>query len=632
MKTLKKTNSVKETPTKIKKAKKEITFSDTEEDTEKDTEKKEDGVDDDRLRPYLETLKLDRFQAYESWFHLGSIIYNEGGSLGLFKEFSAKCKNYNAKACNDKWKEYQKNKGKKMMIGSLINMVKEDNPIKLEEIRKTDINSYLMKILMTGITDKLISEVFYLNNLNNIIYDENQKQWYTLNEYNIWEKDSVHEITKRISGSLPKLIDLFYADLVKENKIPDERRKAWSSNWIKASQYVSNVKSVKNIAEKMIEYYKNKTIYEKMDNVNNYLFAFNNGVYDLQSNEFRLPKPEELITCTCGYDYELSSDETKEEILKIVDSMFETKEDRHYILSTIAQCLSGIPSKEKFYFWRGQGRNGKGVMRDFIQQTFGPYFDNMNIEYLNQTKMGESATAADDVLAKKKNCRIVITTEPLSTANLKTNKIKQWSGGDPVQCRESYGKPFNFVPKFKLFIQSNFDINFSGNCGKAMLARLEVKEFPYCFVEDPKLEHEKQLNEDLKETIKTPAFRIAFFHILLEYYNKYIENNKKIEQPVSVKEETNKFFINSDPFSPFYEDIITKVADNTKYEKSSDLFKAFKKYHNSNDIVMNAIEFKAAMISKGHKDSTMKGCIIWRGIQIDDDKLNKLEEQEVLEV
>eukprot|EP01133_Synstelium_polycarpum_P013627 gene13627-16043_t len=89
--------------------------------------------------------------------------------------------------------------------------------------------------------------------------------------------------------------------------------------------------------------------------------------------------------------------------------MFENKEDTKYVLTTIAQSLSGnnVALNHKFYIWKGIGRNGKGIMRDFIQRTFGSYYDPMPIEYLNKSKHGESATAADEAIASKKNCRIV---------------------------------------------------------------------------------------------------------------------------------------------------------------------------------------------------------------------------------
>ena len=186
-----------------------------------------------------------------------------------------------------------------------------------------------------------------------------------------------------------------------------------------------------------------------MDNVNNYLFAFDNGVYDLKINEFRLPKPEELITTTCRYNYENITKEIKENIkflMKIIESMFSSEAVKDYSLLTIAQCLAGEDSMEKFYLWKGSGRNGKGTLRDIIMYTFGKYFDTLEIDYLNKTKQGQHANAADDIMTRKKNVRLVMTTEPDSQINLKTNKLRQWSGKDPIQCRALYGKSLIMYP------------------------------------------------------------------------------------------------------------------------------------------------------------------------------------------
>lgn len=81
----------------------------------------------------------------------------------------------------------------------------------------------------------------------------------------------------------------------------------------------------------------------------------------------------------------------------------------------------------------------------------GKYYDSMEIEYINKTKEHSHPTSADPIMAKKKNCRIVISTEPDLEIKLKMNKIKQWPGRDDIQCRHLFGNSFNFKPKFRFF-------------------------------------------------------------------------------------------------------------------------------------------------------------------------------------
>ena len=209
---------------------------------------------------------------------------------------------------------------------------------------------------------------------------------------------------------------------------------------------------------------------------------------------------------------------------------------------------------------------------------------------------------------------------------MKTNKIKQWSGRDPIQCRGIYGKPFNYVPKWKLFIQSNYDISFGGGDTKAMIERNKVTEFPFSFIDKPINKNEKKIDVELKERISGPGYELAFFHILLEHYKEIIKNKKVIEEPESVKEQTKIFFVSSDPFTPFFEDIIIKNGDDKKYIKSSELLATFKKYYSDGSAKMNAQEFKSSLISKGLKPSVLKGCIVWRGIEINFKKLKQITE------
>ena len=160
-----------------------------------------------------------------------------------------------------------------------------------------------------------------------------------------------------------------------------------------------------------------------------------------------------------------------------------------------------------------------------------------------------------------------------------------------------------------------------------MTERLEVLEFLYCFVKNPIQENEKPIDGEIKNKLKDPKYKIAFFHLLLKYYNKLQEINT-IELPTEIREQTDLYLIDNDPFGPFYDDIIEKVSNSTIYVKSSDLFNAFKKYYQGNP-KMNTKEFKAALIDKGLKPTILKGYVIWRGIKINEIKLNETKEETI---
>jgi phage/plasmid-associated DNA primase len=263
--------------------------------------------------------------------------------------------------------------------------------------------------------------------------------------------------------------------------------------------------------------------------------------------------------------------------------------------------------------------------------TFGKYFDAVNVEYLYKAKKnsGSDVKSADSILAKKKNVRIIMTTEPESGCKLNTQKAKEWSGKDPIQCRDLYGKTFNFIAKFHLFIQSNFEVSFKGADGKAVGERVKVQEFPYCFIENPVYEYEKLIKFDLKEEIKDPKYFIAFFHLLKRYYFKWINNNKIIVMPPNVKEQTELMKISNDDITPFFDAIVIKVNDTSCYVKKTDLFQAFRRFYLGDSKNVTPSDFTAGMLDKGLKLSVLKGNQIYRNVKINEEKLKQIEEEEL---
>lgn len=611
--------------TKIENNKKE------KEDTLNDTPK----VGADILEKYLECLNIQRFSGYQSWLYIGAIIYNEGGNFDIFNKYSMKANNYDKNSCIHKWKEFAKFRGNRVTILTLMKWAKEDNPTEYTKIRKRSINDEIEKIIIGTWSDNDLTHIFRLVNPDNIIYCDRSKRWYVLNSYNIWEYECSLTLINIVSETLPKLLPPIYKKVLKNitddlnNAHPSEvkeksaRLKYVKENYSKLYKYCSSIVPQNRIVEKLKSVYYDKLFHEKVDDVNSYLFAFKNGVYDLKNDEFRLPTPDELISETVNYEYFENINEDKMKIMgNIINEIFlKNKKDKDgqklkkYVMTTIAQCLAGVICSEDFFIWIGQGRNGKGIIRDMIKATFGPYFDSMEIEELDKTRVS-SSNSADINMAKKRHCRIVISTEPDSAMQLKTNKIAQWTGGDPITCRYNYDRTtFDYVPKWKLFIQSNYDLSFPGKNIKAFTERTNMIRFPFCFVDDNKLEHEKPKDPLLKQKLKDEEFKIIFFHYLLKYYRRF-SKTYVIKKPDVVKQETDILFATADPITPFFKDMIIKVDDNSKFVGSQKLYQAFKEYYSANDvdIKINAQEFKACLKEKGLKPSIKDGRIIWRNI------------------
>jgi len=249
--------------------------------------------------------------------------------------------------------------------------------------------------------------------------------------------------------------------------------------------------------------------------------------------------------------------------------------------------------EEKFWIWIGNGRNGKGVLRDLVLQTLGNYYDTIEIDYLTPQKV--DAGRADPVMAKKKNCRMCISSEPEQGVSLRCGKIKQLTGRDEVEVRFLKENTFKFVPVFKLIVLTNYEPTIDGFDG-GIGARVNLMTFMNKFVEkpDPKNKHEKLIDKSLKDRLGSLEYKLAFFDILLEHFQKY--KSEGLILPTRFKADTEEYLRKNDPVSTF----LMQNYDMTPYckdrIKACDLHNDFVQYAGSDSISM--IKFKSIMNNK----------------------------------
>ncbi len=216
------------------------------------------------------------------------------------------------------------------------------------------------------------------------------------------------------------------------------------------------------------------------------------------------------------------------------------KTDRTYLLKTLSLCLISDNFLEEIYVWVGDGSNGKGILRDMILYTFGEYFDNMNVKYLEKTKSTELSKIS------KKNSGIVISIQADGNVNLKCEKLKQILDRLPIKVKECDKSTYNFIPKFKLILQTNKIVNID-NYDSVVSKRLRFILFPNKFVDDPKFPHERKIDRSAKERIKDEKYRLAFFQILLNHYYDFVKNdNNKLEMTERIKNDTANYLQNND--------------------------------------------------------------------------------------
>jgi hypothetical protein len=113
-------------------------------------------------------------------------------------------------------------------------------------------------------------------------------------------------------------------------------------------------------------FYTNHKDFESKLNENPNLLGFNNGIYDLQSMEFRNGLPEDCITFNTNINYKPYVLGQNKDMEMFLEQILPDKEKRVYVLKFLASCLSGSTADETFNIWTGSGGNGKSNLIELI--------------------------------------------------------------------------------------------------------------------------------------------------------------------------------------------------------------------------------------------------------------------------
>ena len=267
---------------------------------------------------------------------------------------------------------------------------------------------------------------------------------------------------------------------------------------------------------------------------------------------------------------------------------------------------------------KGIGEIGKGFLGKLMEYTLDKFYDPLDIEYLCKTKHQSHSKSADPQMARKKNVRCVISTEPEGTAVLRTAKLKEITGRDTIQTRFLNKNCFNFEPKFKVFIQTNDEMIIKGD-DQGMGRRFRCITFRKKFVDNPKLPHEAKIDRALKTVIKGVKYRIAFSHMLVKYYKKYVKDG--LDMPKTFSDETKDYLNRYDPLKQFIENKLEVTNNRKDLISSSELYDEYLEYNGNDNKGIHRNNFKRKFQSKGFKFKRTKKGSGFTGIKMkkDDD-------------
>lgn len=273
-----------------------------------------------------------------------------------------------------------------------------------------------------------------------------------------------------------------------------------------------------------------------------------NGVYNLQTHELLPHSPDYLLTKITNVIYDQNA--KSEDWEKFIEEVTQAEDKERYLQVKAGYGMTADTSEESMDIIFGKStRNGKSTVLETLTYMLGSYAMNVNPETLAQ-RPRDSRSPSEDV-ARLNGCRFLVCPEPPKRMVFDVARVKTFIGRDTLTARNLYEKSFEFVPCFKLFMNTNYlpvvtdDTLFSSG-------RVRVITFDRHFAEE-------EQDRTLKDRLRSPENISGIFNWCLEGLKIY--QNEGITVPQCVKDATKEYRESQDKINQFISDTLEEKTD-----------------------------------------------------------------------
>lgn len=566
------------------------------------------------VKELVNSLNDFRAEVREDWLNLGFCLYNinQGDELlQIWDEFSKRSNKYEEGVCHKLWETMKETN---MSIGSLKWWSKKDNPQKYKEIVENNVSTYVDTAVRSEGTHYDIAVVCKYLFGEKVIYDESQKSWYYIDEdSSIWkESKEGNFITTKLSKETCKEFMkrcTYYTSIETDE---EERQAIYSQRAKVALRIATQLKNTSfqdNIKKQLKAVLSVSKFYETYIDKKIHLFAFNNGVYDLDEKQFRPTEPDDYIMTTCNYNYDEKIDKKyTDKILDVLGEIQDEDEKNNYLLDVLSLCLYGKNFHSNFNFFTGVGANGKSVLGNIMEMSFGDYFKKVSSNLF--TKKTTSSNSTSDI-ANLKSSRVVWFEEPEEDETLQTATMKELTGDATITARGLFKEPICFTPQFNIFGNMN-EIPKISKVEPAIKRRLKILSFTNKFVYEPKMPNERLIDTGLNTELSNDiGFRKAFIKLLIQNWNsKNLKTDLYV--PDAVKEMTNEYMEDNDFVKEFMMENYEKTSNPDDKIKSSTLYNDYKIKMITKQIKASSVQsFKNSLVNLGYYFKKEKDTAKW---------------------
>lgn len=381
-------------------------------------------------------------------------------------------------------------------------------------------------------------------------YNPTKKDWMYYDKTR-WTADTEGMRAKRNAKTLADVLVRYSVTA----SLPDDKRQSYI-------KYAAGMMSYRN-RNVMITDAKDLNFFENTElDKDDFLINCRNCVLDLSEDQPKMLEhnADLLLSKICNASYNPAATCTLWE--KTVNEIMQGDTAKiKYLQKMSGRFLTGDTSEEEFYiFFGATTRNGKSTITELLLYLLGDYATTISPESLAIKANKDSRTASPDI-AKLAGTRLVVASEPPRRMLFDSSLVKTLTGRDTVSARFLHENEFQFKPKFKLILNSNYLPVISD---KTVFSSNRVKVVPF-----ERHFTEKEQNKHLKEQLQQEIDGILSWCI----EGLYMYRKEGLEPPVAVQNATYEYSEDSDKVGKFISECLVKSDQNLAakdvYEKYS---------------------------------------------------------------
>ena len=537
------------------------------------------GVDDaNKTKALLTMLSPRRYEEEPDWIRVGWCLHNISNTvdnMNIWIDWSKQSAKFKSGECEKQWKRFRSDG---YTFASLCYWARHDNPEDYEQFIKENSQMFLEYSINCG-AHYDIAQVLHCKygDVYRSVNPKKSDEWYYYDNHRWNEMPGGYLLMNKMSVDLSRdfieMANHHKKCMVHHDQAVVKEHTEKRGKCLKLEYSVKDNGFKTGVLKECARMFFDREFNQRLDSKPN-LICFNNGVYEIDTTNFRDGQPDDYISKTTNIDYKqhTNDDPLVQEINEFLTKVQPNQNMRTYVMKVLASFLGGSTEEQTFQIWTGSGSNGKSTIIELFERTFGDdYCGKFPVTLLTKDRANSNACTPElqDVMKK----RFASMQEPNDNDVIHTGAMKEYTGGDKIYSRGLFSTPTPFKPQFKLVLLCNKMPQIKG-WDFGTWRRIRVVNFTSSFVDEPNPNNPNEYAKDKRLSEKFDVWKEAFMWMLIEHLKMYKKQGMK--EPIQVTQASKDYKKRSDSFLQFMDDNYEYTGNEQDRMSCQEVIESFK--------------------------------------------------------